>query len=130
MLCSALHLLLFDAWQLVPVDSLATRRHRSILNCAKRSNTGNIKRQVSESVCYFATVLNVYQAINDSTKGSYGISFYDYSFLPLKKLSVQGITQMSTLNSVNLDIGLTADLYSDPERYLQGFEARNVACRI
>jgi hypothetical protein len=67
MLCSALHLLLFDAWQLVPVDSLATRRHRSILNCAKRSNTGNIKRQVSESVCYFATVLNVYQAINDST---------------------------------------------------------------
>jgi hypothetical protein len=67
MLCSALHLLLFDAWQLVPVDSLVTRRHRSILTRAKRSNTENIKRQVSEVVCCFATFLNAYQAINDFT---------------------------------------------------------------
>jgi len=55
---------------------------------------------------------------------------YDYSFLPLKKPSIQGITQLFILISINLDIGLIADLYSDPERCLQGFEAPDVACRI
>jgi hypothetical protein len=37
---------------------------------------------------------------------------------------------MSILIGIDLDIGLIADLYSDPERCLQGFEEFDIACRI
>jgi hypothetical protein len=65
-----------------------------------------------------------------SPREAINLPFCDHSFLPLKKPIIKGIPQMSILIGINLDIGLIADLYSDSERCLQGFEEFDIACRI